>query len=161
MSQTSDYLVTNAAANVWYDAPSAQWVVLNSGTNATYECRSFSSGGVQTVYGSLAAGVKDQTTTTTSRSSYLSGFGTTFTSTLGNNGSDAVGPEGSTNTTLTGGAYLAIRVNSYTGHPYLQLRIRRSGAWVTPSAVKIRRSGAWVTPTAIKIRRSGAWVQIG
>lgn len=161
MSQTSDYIVTNPTANVWYDAPAAQWVVLNSTTSATYECRSFNSGGTQTVYGSLAAGVKDQTASTTDRSGYISGFGTQYTSSLGNNGTDVNGPEGSSNTTLTGGAYIAIRVFSYTGKPYLQVFVRRSSAWVTAADVLVRRSSAWTSRASINVRRSSAWTQVG
>lgn len=161
MSQTSDYIVTNATANVWYDAPAAQWVVLNAGTSATYECRSFNSSGVQTVYGSLAAGVRNQTTSTTDRSGYTGGFGVQKISSLANNGSDVAGPEGSSNTTLTGGAYLAIRVFAYTGRPYLQAYVRRSGAWSVATDIDIRRSGAWVSRSEIDTRRSSAWNQLG
>lgn len=161
MSQTSDYIVTNAAANVWYDAPAAQWVVLNAATSATYECRSFNSSGVQTVYGSLAAGVRNQTTSATNRSGYISGFGTQSNSSLGNNGTDVVGPEGSSNVTLSGGAYLAIRVFAYTGRPYLQVYVRRSSAWSVASDVLIRRTSAWTSRSAINTRRTSAWNQLG
>jgi hypothetical protein len=159
----ADYIVTNPTANTWYIAPNGYGIVPATSSTNTYECRSFNSVGVQTVYGKLAAGAHDVTTSADSRSG-LTGtnqFGVTWNSTLGNNNTDTVVPQGEINTTLSGGNYIAIRVNSYTGRQALQVKVRRSGAWAYATAVKLRRSSAWNTASNIKVRRSSAWTIVG
>jgi hypothetical protein len=157
----ADYIVTNPTANTWYIAPNGYGIVPATSSTNTYECRSFNSVGTQTVYGSIAAGAHDVTTSSDSRSGYGAGFGTTYNSSLGNNNTDTVVPQGSINITLSGGNYIAIRVNSYTGRQALQVKIRRSGAWTYATAVKLRRSSAWNTASNIKVRRSSAWTIVG
>jgi hypothetical protein len=59
-------------------------------------------------------------------------------------------------TDATPNAYLDNVVLEVAIGPAPTLQTRRSSAWVA-GVVRVRRGGAWVSPTQVKVRRSGGW----
>ena len=158
MSSTGIYTVTAPTVGTEYIAPSGFWVIPNNATNVSVEIKSYNSSGVLTSVSSLTAILRNITTSSDASSfTFSSGNEALDTSNNTVNGSNVFAPAGKVASACD---HFTLQITSYTGRPYSQIRVRRSGAWVTPT-VKVRRSGAWATPNAIYVRRSGAWVQIG
>jgi hypothetical protein len=162
---TATYIVNSPASGTTYYGSGAGLVVPNNSSSITVEVQSWSGAngtGSLVVVSNMDAIIRNVTAGTNPFSFPAGGGVNTVTigpDTVGNGSDVYTGGTNWSGGTTPGSIVITI---TYTGHPYLQADIRRSGAWGGALLdVEIRRSGAWAVRQGVYVRRSGAWVQIG
>lgn len=160
---TATYVVNGPASGTTYYAGVSGEVVPNASTGITVQVQAFTgangTGGLQ-VCGSLEAIIRNVTASSTLGSWTGNGGNTTIAGPdTGGNGSDVYA--GGTLWSGSGSPGSIVITITYTGRPYLQASVRRSGSWTQLSDLQLRRGGAWSSHQGLYVRRSGTWVQIG
>lgn len=160
MASTNLYIVNSPTSGTHYFGDTSIQVVPDASSNFQCQVHAWSGAngtGSLVAVSSLSVFAKNITTSAEVGSVSVGSANTVQNNLSLGNGSDVYTAGGYYSGSGVGS--LTLQVTSYSGHPYSQVYMRRSGAWVLVPAGYVRRTGAWVQ-SSVYLRRSGAWVQI-